>query len=80
VVSYVAAGYRPLTDEERAQRMIEAMLSNIEAWREQVEEIAANSIPITGNLGRALHLLKNMEQSRIALRKLAGLPEDTPKG
>lgn len=60
--------------------MIEAMLSNIDTWREQVEEIAANAIPITGNLGRALHLLKSLEQSRLSLRKLAGLPEDTPKG
>lgn len=64
-----------MTDEERAERMVGAMLASLDVWIAQVEEISVNAIPVTGNLGRALHLLKSLEQARITLRKLAGLPE-----
>lgn len=65
-----------MTDAERARRIIEALLSTIDTWMEQVNEIADAAIPVTGNKARALHLLKAMQQCKISLRKLAGLAEE----
>lgn len=70
-MSFVGACSVPLSDEERFERIIQALLSNIEVWKEQAQEIADHAIPVTGNLGRGLHLLKSLEQASITLRKLA---------
>jgi len=70
-VSYVGIPVL-MDDEERAQRMAAAILNSLDTWISQVEEIAANSIPITGNLRRALHLQHAMEQAKQSLKAIAG--------
>jgi hypothetical protein len=75
-VSYVSHHFSPMTDEERFNRIVQAMLANIEGWKEQAQEIAEHAVPVTGNLGRGLHLLKSLEQASISLRKLADLPPE----
>lgn len=65
-----------MTDEEKADRLIAAVLNSIDTWRLQVEEIADAALPVTGNKRRALHLLRAMTQARLTLRNLANLPEE----
>lgn len=52
-----------------AQRLITAVLANLDAWIEAIEEIERNANP--GNKIRALHLVRNMYQCRLALQKIA---------
>jgi len=47
------------------------MLATLDDWTARVEEIAVHAIP--GNRVRALSLLRDMEQTRHSLRRLAGL-------
>jgi len=49
-------------------------LATIDDWQARIEEIASHAIP--GNRVRALSLLKDMEQTRHSLRRLAGLEPD----
>jgi hypothetical protein len=72
-VSYVGTGSL-LTDEERAARLATAMLKSIDTWSRQVEEIADAAPP--GNKRQALHLLRAMQQAKLALRDIADLPEE----
>jgi hypothetical protein len=65
-----------MTEEDKAERMALAILGSLDGWIADVDEIAKNSIPITGNLGRALHLMRRLQQARGTLRDIAGLPED----
>jgi hypothetical protein len=54
------------------------VLQNIGNWMERTEEIASNAIPVTGNKGRALSLLRDMTYAKLSLARLAGIVEDTP--
>jgi hypothetical protein len=49
------------------------VLENIRNWEERLEAIACAAIPVTGNLGRALALQRDMEMCRLSLTRLAGL-------
>jgi hypothetical protein len=49
------------------------MLANIANWETRLEEIANAAIPVTGNLGRALALQRDMAMCRLSLARLAGL-------
>jgi hypothetical protein len=75
-VSYVSTGFAPLTDEEKADRLIAAVLNSIDTWIQQVAEIESAAIPFTGNKARALHLQRSMLSAKQTLRRLAGLPEE----
>lgn len=66
----------PLTEEERARRIITAIMSNMDAWTEAVTEIADAALPITGNRSRALHLLKSLMQAKLTLEKLSEQLDD----
>lgn len=61
---------------ERAERIIMAVLANMDNWRERLEEIEEHAIAVTGNKGRALALLRDMQMAKISLRRLAGLEPD----
>lgn len=63
-----------MDDEERARRMAAALLSSLDTWLEQVDEIAIHATP--GNRVRALHLMRSMLAAKQTLRNIAGLPED----
>lgn len=60
---------------ERAERIIKAILANMDNWQERIEEIAVHAVPITGNKARALALLRDMKLAQISLRRLAGVPD-----
>ena len=60
--------------EERANRVVVAVLANIENWRERALEIEANANP--GNKIRALSLARDLEMARLSLCRLAGVPCD----
>jgi hypothetical protein len=55
---------------ERVGRIIRAVLENVENWEERIREIEAHAVP--GNKIRALSLLRDMEQCRLSLARLAG--------
>jgi hypothetical protein len=57
--------------QERAERIITAVLQNIENWQERVLEIEQNTEH--GNKIRALSLARDLEMAKISLRRLAGL-------
>lgn len=57
--------------QERAERIITAVLQNIENWQERVLEIEENANP--GNKIRALSLARDLEMAKLSLRRLAGL-------
>jgi hypothetical protein len=65
-----------MTDEEKADRLITAVLNSIDTWIEQAAEIESAAIPFTGNKARALHLQRSMLSAKQTLRRLADLPED----
>jgi hypothetical protein len=48
----------------------------MQTWMENVEEIAEHAHPITGNKARALHLLRNMKQAELAIKRMLGISED----
>lgn len=75
-MSYVATGFSPLTDEEKADRLITAVLNSIDTWIQQVVEIESAAVPFTGNKARALHLQRSMLTAKQTLRNIAGLPEE----
>jgi hypothetical protein len=60
---------------ERADRVVRAVLENIANWEERLRAIEEAATPITGNKARALSLLRDMEQTKVSLKRLAGLPE-----
>lgn len=75
-VSYVGTGFSPLTDEEKTDRLIAAVLNSIDTWIQEVVEIESAAIPFTGNKARALHLQRSMLSAKQTLRRLADLPEE----
>lgn len=54
----------------RADRVVRAVLHNLDDWMGRLREIEENATP--GNKVRLLALLRDMEQSRVGLRRLAG--------
>lgn len=60
---------------ERADRVVAALLANLADWELRVEEISTHAIPVTGNLHRALTLLRDMKRVRIGLRRLVDLTD-----
>lgn len=52
------------------ERLVAALLSNLDSWIEAVEEIHDNAT--VGNKRRAIHLQRNMLQARQALIRLSG--------
>jgi hypothetical protein len=62
-------------DPERADRLVAALLANLNDWIARTDEIATNAIPVTGNLGRAVSLSRDMQQCKASLRRLAGLTD-----
>ena len=54
-------------------RIVAAVLENMNAWISAAEEIAEHAIPT--NKGRALNLERNLRQCQQALRRLAGLDQ-----
>jgi len=65
-----------MTDEEKADRLITAVLNSLDTWIQQVVEIESAAIPFTGNKQRALHLQRSMLAAKQTLRNIAGLPEE----
>lgn len=65
-----------MTDEEKAERMANAILNSLDGWLSEVEAIEAFAIPFTGNKARALHLMRGMLSAKRTLRDIAGLPEE----
>jgi hypothetical protein len=59
--------------EERARRIIVAVLQNIDNWRERALEIEANCSP--GNKARALSLARDLELARLSLCRLAEMDD-----
>jgi len=57
--------------EERAQRIVKAILENIEHWEHQVLTIEARALP--GNKADLLALARDMEIARRSICRLAGL-------
>lgn len=68
--------YMPLTEEERARRIIDAILSNMDTWIEQAMEISDAAVAITGNKARGLHLAKSLAQAKLTLEKLSKQLDD----
>jgi hypothetical protein len=66
--------HMPLTEEERARRIIDAILCNLDTWSDQVSEIA--DLPDAGNRKLALHLLKSLMQAKLTLQKLSKQLDD----
>jgi hypothetical protein len=66
----------PLSEEERARRIIDAVLSSLDGWYEQAMEISDAAIAVTGNKARGLHLAKSLAQAKLALEKLARQLDD----
>lgn len=73
-MSYVGACAVPLSDAEKSDRMAAAMLASLDDWISQLGVIEQHAT--LGNKGRSLHLLGNLMQTRMLLRKLSGLPEE----
>lgn len=57
----------------KAERLVAAVLVNMDTWIEAASEIAEHAIPT--NKGRALNLERNLRQSQQALRRLAGVSD-----
>jgi hypothetical protein len=64
----------PLTEEERAARLVEALLASLDEWIADLGEVESVTLP--GSKRHVLHLTRRLAQTRVALRKLSGLPED----
>jgi hypothetical protein len=54
--------------EEKAERLIQAVMMNMQSWLDDLAVIESFAIP--GNKGRILHLMANMEQAKRALQRL----------
>lgn len=63
----------PLSPEEKATRIVSALLASLDEWIVELGEVESVTLP--GSKRHVLHLTKNLTQTRIALRKLLGLPE-----
>lgn len=59
-------------DQERARRLITALLSNLDAWISDLDAVERECCP--GRRGRLLHLQRNMAQARNALINLSSEP------
>lgn len=55
-------------------RLVAALLSNLDVWVADLEEIIEHSTP--GNKRRALHLQRNLLQTKLALRRIIGEAND----
>jgi hypothetical protein len=55
-------------------RLVAALLSNLDVWIADLEEIHEHATP--GNKRRALHLQRNMLQTKLALKRMIGKAED----
>lgn len=53
-----------------SERLIRAVLANIDSWVSAVDEIAFYANP--GNKSRALHLKSNLLQSKVSFMRLTG--------
>jgi hypothetical protein len=60
---------------ERSERIINAVLANIQNWEDRLSDIAEAAIPVTGNKTRALALARDMHMARLSLKRLAGHPD-----
>jgi hypothetical protein len=60
--------------EEKARRLVKAVLANIDNWTLRIEEIEAHAN--VGNKARALSLLRDMEMAKISLNRMAGLDDE----
>lgn len=63
----------PLNDDARMQRIIRAVLVNIDGWRNRILLIA-DRMP-TGDRHDALHLAKDIEMARLSLCRLARMKD-----
>lgn len=59
--------------QEREQRIIRAVLENIDNWQERVLEIEQNAN--TGNKVRALSLARDLEFAKQSLKRLCGVTD-----
>lgn len=57
---------------EKAELLAHAMVSNLDGWIEEVQEIEVTAIP--GNKARLLHLTRRMMAARNAILHVLGLP------
>lgn len=62
-------------DKARLDRLQRALLVNLDIWIENVEEIVTHANP--GNKARGLHLLRNMMQAKMAIRRMLDEPEES---
>ncbi len=58
---------------EKARRIVRAVLENIENWESRALEIAEHATP--GNKVRALSLARDMEMARLSLTRLTGMED-----
>jgi hypothetical protein len=65
-----------MTHPTQFDRVRRALLSNMRDWMESVEEIAQDAHP--GNKSRALHLLRNMKQAELTIRRMLGRDDEAP--
>lgn len=64
-------------EPDRLDRLVLAILETMVDWQDRVAEIERHAIP--GNKIRALSLMRDMEMTRVSLRRLAGIePSTTP--
>jgi hypothetical protein len=67
----------PLNAEQRASRMIAALLSSLDQWIIDLGEV--ESVTVAGSKRHVLHLTRSLAQMRLRLRQISGLePEDPP--
>lgn len=57
------------TEQRRARRIIDAVLSNLDSWIVELTEIEQSASP--GEKSKPLHLMRNMAQARNALLHLS---------
>lgn len=57
---------------DHAERIVVAVLQTIDNWRDRVLE--AESFAIPGNKARLLSLARDIEQTKISLQRLTGIP------
>lgn len=60
----------------KAKRLMNAVLQNMEDWRDRTLQIADLAHPATGNKARALSLARDLEQCRLSLQRLIGMASD----
>jgi len=57
-----------------SERLIKAVLSNVDAWLLNLDEIFEHAIP--GNKSRILHLKLNMLQAKVSFLRLVDAPPE----